>query len=145
MDKDQEKKGPPLLHIYPQKLPHDDVVIVTNKTALLCLKESIEHALEKGEGECVVTTADYERYGIKIILNDEQYDSDFWRRLQLPLFGVDESAEENVLSVEDILGFDLRDSEDVRIAQPIMAEYRQHNREMNERIKQAARRNSKKL
>lgn len=145
MDKNQEKKAPPLLYIYSQRQPHDDVVIVSNRTGLYRLKDTIESALETGEGDGVGGFSDFETFELKIILNDERYDSEFWQRLQVPFFEVDESAEENILSIEDIIGFDLRNSEDVRKAQPIMEEYRQHNREMLERIKQAARRNSKKL
>jgi len=128
----------PLLHIYPQRHPHDDVLIVSSRTALLRLKQSIEEALEKGGGDCVATTSDFESFKIKIILNDESRQSDFWRRLQLPLFEVDESEEGQVLSVEDILGFDLKTSEDIRKARPIMEQYRQHSQQMTEKMKEIA-------
>lgn len=140
MNKENDQKMP-LLHIYQQKLPHDEVVIVSNRTALLSLKKSIEKALDKGEGDCVVTSSDMETYEIKIILNDEDWQSDFWRRLQLPLFEVDESEEGQVLSVEDILGFDLKTSEDIRKARPILEQYRQHSQQMTEKMKGIAKKN----
>lgn len=140
MDKVNDQRIP-LLHVYPQRHPHDDVLIVSSRTALLRLKQSIEDALEKGEGVCVATTSDFETYKIKIILNDEGSQSDFWRRLQLPLFEVDESEEGQVLSVEDILGFDLKTSEDIRKARPIMEQYRQHSQQMTEKMKEIAKKN----
>ncbi|WP_099363597.1 hypothetical protein [Fredinandcohnia onubensis] len=140
MDKVNDKRIP-LLHIYPQRHPHDDVLIVSSRTALLRLKQSIEEALEKREGDCVATTSDFETYEIKIILNDEGRQSDFWRRLQLPLFEVDKSEEGQVLSVEDLLGFDLKTSDDIRKARPIMEQYRKHSQQMTEKMLQIAKRN----
>lgn len=141
MNKDKNEKVP-LLHIYPQKHhPNDDVVIVSNKTALLRLKEGIEMALEKGEGDCRAITSDMETYQLKIILNDEDWQSEFWRRLQLPLFEIDESEEGNILSVEDILGFDIKNSEDLREKQPIVDEYNKRNMEMRKKIMEIIERN----
>ncbi|WP_175987061.1 hypothetical protein [Bacillus sp. Marseille-Q1617] len=131
----------PLLHIYPQKLPHDDVVIVSSRTALLRLQKSIENALEKGEGDCVVTTSDFERYEMKIILNDEGLQADFWRRLQLPHFEIDESKVGEILTIEDIIGFDIKNSEDLRKVKSVMEEYRKYSQEMTEKMKQFAKRN----
>ncbi|MGG0741227.1 hypothetical protein [Niallia taxi] len=131
-----------LYYIFTHKdIPHDDVLIVSSRTALLRLKQSIEDALVKGEGGCVSTTSDFESFKIKIILNDEGWKSDFWRRLQLPLFEVDESEKGQVLSVEDILGFDLKTTEDIRKARPIMEQYRQHSQQMTEKMKEIAKKN----
>ncbi|MBD7937613.1 ankyrin repeat domain-containing protein [Cytobacillus sp. Sa5YUA1] len=142
MNNEKDREGPPLLYIYSQKEPHQDVLIVSNKAALLRLKESIEHALKSGEGDCTGVFSDFETYGIKIILNDEQYDSEFWQRLQLPFFEVDDSHGGEVLSVEDMIGFGLKSSEDIRKAQPEMNEYRKYNKEMTEKMKRIAKRNT---
>ncbi|WP_400244941.1 hypothetical protein AB3U99_01125 [Niallia sp. JL1B1071] len=141
MNEQKKRRGTPLLYIYSQKQPHEDVVIVSNKTALLRLRDTIEHALEKGEGDCQGVFSDFETYEIKIILNDEQYDSEFWQRLQLPFFEVDFNEEEHVLSVDDIIGFDLRSSEDVRKAQSTMQEHRKYNVEMMRSIIEIMERN----
>ncbi len=140
MDKVNDQRIP-LLHVYPQRHPHDDVLIVSSRTALLRLKKSIEDALEKREGDCVATTSDFETYKIKIILNDEGSQSDFWRRLQLPLFESDESEDGQGLSVEDIIGFDIKTSDDIRKARPIMEQYRKHSQQMTEKMMQIAKRN----
>lgn len=142
MNKEENDWRMPLLHIYPQKHhPNDNLVIVSNKTALLRLKETIEKALEKGEGDCIVTTSDMETYEIKIIQNDEDWQSEFWRRLQLPFFEVNESEEGEVLSVEDIIGFEIKSSEDLREKQPVMEEFKKHNEEIREKILKIIRRN----
>lgn len=140
MNKDKKREGPPLLYVFSQRKPHEDVVIVSNKTALLQLKDSIEHALENGEGNCTGVFSDYETYDIKIILNDERYDTEFWKRLQLPFFEVDEN-EGQVLSVEDIIGFNIKNSDDLRNAEPEVDKYRKYNQEMTEKMKQIAKRN----
>lgn len=142
MNKDKEREGPPLLYVFSQRTPHEDVVIVSNRTALLRLKDTIEHTLENGEGDCTGGFSDFETYGIKIILNDESYDSVFWQRLQLPFLDVNECEEGEVLSVEDITGFDLRNSEDVKKARPIMEQYRKYNQIMTEKMKEVAKRNN---
>ncbi|MCF2649694.1 hypothetical protein [Niallia circulans] len=110
MNKEKGHEGPPLLYVFSQRKPHEDVIIVSNKTALLRLKYTIDGALENGEGDCTGVFSDFETYDIKIILNDEQYDSEFWQRLQLPFFEVDEN-DRQVLSVEDIIGFDIKNSD----------------------------------
>ncbi|MGN8842989.1 hypothetical protein ACTNDN_09225 [Niallia sp. HCP3S3_B10] len=141
MNKEKEREGPPLLYVFSQRKPHEDIVIVSNRTALLRVKGTIEDALEDGEGDCTGVFSDFETYGIKIILNDEIYDTEFWKRLQLPFFEVDEN-EEGVLSVEDIIGFDIKNSDDLRNAEPEMEKYRRHSQEMTEKMKQKAKRNT---
>lgn len=142
MNKEKESEEPPLLYVFPQRTPHADVVIVSNKAALLRLKDTIETALENGEGDCTAVFSNFEAYDIKIILNNEQYDSEFSKKIQLPFFEVDFNEEEHILSVEDIIGFDLRNSEDLRKAKPKMEQYRKHSREMTEKIMEAAKRNT---
>ncbi|CAM5734475.1 hypothetical protein SAFG77S_11627 [Streptomyces afghaniensis] len=139
MNNEKDREGPPLLYVFSQRKPHEDVVIVSNKTALLRLKDTIEHTLENGVGDCTGIFSDFETYGIKIILNDESYDTEFWKRLQLPFFEVDEN-EEGVLSVEDIIGFDIKNSDDLRNAELEMDEYRKYSKEMKEVAKKKSRR-----
>lgn len=141
MKNGKELEGPPLLYVFSQREPHEDVVIVSNKTALLRLKDTIEHAIENGEGDCTGVFSDFETYDIKIILNDEQYDSEFWKRLQLPFFEVDEN-ERQVLSVEDIISFDIKNSDGLRDAESEMERYRKYNQEMTRKMKQIAKRNT---
>ena len=97
--------------------------------------------LKREKGDCRATTSDMETYQFKIILNDEDWQSEFWRRLQLPLFEIDESEEGDILSVEDILGFDIKNSEDLREKQPIVDEYNKRNMEMREKIMEIIERN----
>ncbi|MCM3570494.1 ankyrin repeat domain-containing protein [Neobacillus mesonae] len=141
MNKEKGNEVPPLLYVFPQRKPHEDVIIVSNKTALLRLKGTIEDALENGEGDCTGVFSDFETYDIKIILNDEQYDSGFWQRLQLPFFEVAESEEGGVLSVEDIIGFDIKNSVDLRKTQPVMEQYLKHSQEMTKKMKKIAKKN----
>lgn len=86
--------------------------------------------------------SDFETYSIKIILNDERYDSEYWQRLPLPFFEVDFNKEEHILSDEDIIGFDIRDSEGLRKTKLMREQYRKYSREMTEKIMKAANRNT---
>lgn len=136
MDKDQDI---PLLHTYSQRHPHDDVVIVSSRSGLLRLKKSIELALENGEGICVAITSDMEKYEIKVILNEENWKAEFWRRLQAPYF--DENENEETLSVDDIIGYDIKSSKDLERVQPIMEQYQKYSRKLTDKLRKIAKMN----
>jgi hypothetical protein len=73
-----------LVHIYGQKIWHDDVFIIANREGLLALQKAISEALEKGKGVAEVFVADGEGYNVEILLNDADWPSDVWDSLVLP-------------------------------------------------------------
>ena len=73
-----------LVHIYGQKIWHDDVLIIANHEGLLALQKAVSEALEKGKGVAEVFVADGEGYDVKILLNEADWPSDSWDILVLP-------------------------------------------------------------
>ena len=137
-----DAKKAPLLHFYPQRYPHDDVVIVSNREALLRLKECIDRTLANGEAECIAETVDFENYRIKILLNDEDWKTDFWQRIQLPFFDMDEGMDDGeYISIDEIIRYNIKSSQDLKNAQPTIEKYRKYSRDMTEKIREVADKN----
>lgn len=130
----------PLLHIYSQRYPHDEAVIIASSSGLVRLKESIEKALEIGEDDCVVTTPDMESYEIKVILSEENWRTEFWQRIQYPYSEDDENEE--TLTVDDIIGYGIRKSEDIGKAQEIIKADRRYSQELTYKLRSLAERNA---
>lgn len=80
MSKGNEK----VVHIFPQPYYHEEAVIIGNKKGLLDLKKAIEDALESGFGDCILMPSDAENYRCRVIMNDEDWESPFWKRMKVP-------------------------------------------------------------
>lgn len=62
------KRKYPLLHIYGQHSPHDEVFITGNRVALIALRDAIEHALNNQQPQLTgVFAADGEGYEVHVI------------------------------------------------------------------------------
>ena len=81
---EEEQENMPLLHIYSQEDSHCEAYIVANREALLKLKEAIDNAINTGRGSTGAFTSDGEGFDIKIICNNELWDSEFWKNISLP-------------------------------------------------------------
>lgn len=84
-EKKQDYTELPYLHIYGQKLWHDEAIIVGNKTALKELREAIDNAIQYGEGRLVTSTSDGEGYELFIsCLPGETENNKEWQQITLP-------------------------------------------------------------
>lgn len=140
MGKDDDKDVP-LLHIYSQKHPHDDALIISSRSGLLRLKEAIDNALENGEADCVVATSDLESYEIKVILNEENWKTEFWQRLQYP-FSEDGIQDGETLSVDDIISYKIRTSKDVKNTENTRMVNQKYSQELTVKAKDIVEKNT---
>jgi len=69
------------LHIYSQSHPHDDAVIVGDRTALVALRDAIGRALETTESSMNTFTNDGEGYSIFVRVRE---DDNYYNRVSLP-------------------------------------------------------------
>lgn len=70
-----------VLHIYGQHLPHDDVRIFGNKSALLQLRQAIDEALEGKAGILEAMPNDGEHYDVQVQMIDHDWQRAEWQRL----------------------------------------------------------------
>lgn len=78
------RKDPPLVCVYPQEAWHDDVIIIGNRAGLLALQRIVSKAMETGKNKEVVFVHDGEGFDLKVILNDNPWQSDGWNGLARP-------------------------------------------------------------
>lgn len=77
------------LHVYPQFLWHQDVVMVGTKASLEALRQAIDVALLEGAEACEFTVTDGEGFRVVVVRND---DEKAWDRLAVPY--ADKDAQE---------------------------------------------------
>ena len=79
-----------LLHVYPQRTPHDEAVIAGNLKGLTALRDAIDltiknkAVLNKNLRKIDVATSDGEGYEFFIALNQDNWQSDFWQNKSAP-------------------------------------------------------------
>jgi hypothetical protein len=81
-----------VVHIHAQPQWHDEAFIVANRSGLLKLREAIDRALEEGSAQVELMPADGECFNLHIIVGDEDWQSEFWKKAALPY--TDELASE---------------------------------------------------
>lgn len=71
-----------MLHVYGQRAPHDDVLIVGTQEALRHLRDALTRALRDGVEAMPAYTADGEGYEVAVVRHDAPPDA--WERLKRP-------------------------------------------------------------
>lgn len=80
-------KQPLVLHVYGQESPHEPARIVGNREALLTLQQLLTAVLERpyeSETTAMFFGADGEGYWLTIVLNDADWQSNSWQKMELP-------------------------------------------------------------
>lgn len=131
---ENNKNSLPLIHIYPQTYNHEPIFIVSSRDGLLQLQKTINEALEKGEGESILISADGEGYECKIIMNNENWQSPFWQRMQLPY--ADELIDDtpNAIGAYNYLNYSLKHSDQIPTVEKQIEADKIHSMEMTKKI-----------
>lgn len=78
------KKNPPLLHLYSPSSYHADGFIIGNRDGLEQLRDAIDQALLEDTSIKQVYVADGEGFNFFVQCIDEPWQNEKWQKLQLP-------------------------------------------------------------
>lgn len=91
----EEDEPMPMCHFYGQQMWHDNAYLITNRIALVELKEAIDIALKHGESRLGLSPSDGEGYDLFIKCVKDDFE---WEALEMPyhdkeIYEPDESVE----------------------------------------------------
>lgn len=93
-----EDTKPAVLHIFGQSNEHDDAYIIGNRDGLQALLFAVQRALVDLDGQSKAMVQDGEGFGIKVMLLDQDWQSDAFKSLAVPYTSkyAQEKREDNI-------------------------------------------------
>ena len=79
-----ENDCPDILHIHAQQEWHQPAFVLGNKAGLLALRNTIDTAIQQGSGRVLAMTQDGEEYGIYVLMDDTDWQSESWKKAAVP-------------------------------------------------------------